>query len=74
MAIGTFDNFNPVVAGMKGNAASGLSLDLRQPAAGSSMRYQPPTASGRKLSALPDDFSSATYRLRPRRNGTTAGR
>ena len=31
VAIGTFDNFNPVVAGMKGNAASGLEPHLRQP-------------------------------------------
>jgi microcin C transport system substrate-binding protein len=65
LALGTFDNFNPVVSGVKGSLASGLDLlfnPLATPAldeiaaeyglVAESVRY-------------PDDFSSVTYRLRP---------
>jgi microcin C transport system substrate-binding protein len=64
MALGTFDNFNPVVAGVKGSIAAGIELitdTLFTPASDE-------IAVGYGLLAeavsFPSDFSSATYRLR----------
>lgn len=64
MAIGTFDNFNPVVAGVKGSVVAGLELltdTLFVPASDE-------IAVGYGLLAeavsFPPDFSSVTYRLR----------
>jgi microcin C transport system substrate-binding protein len=64
MAVGTFDNFNPVVAGVKGSMVAGLELitdTLFTPASDE-------IAVGYGLLAeavsFPPDFSSATYRLR----------
>jgi microcin C transport system substrate-binding protein len=62
---GTFDNFNPVVAGVKGTIASGIAAiydTLMAPSLDESS-----TEYGLLAEAVtfPDDFSSATYRLRP---------
>jgi microcin C transport system substrate-binding protein len=65
VAIGTFDNFNPVIAGLKGNVASGLGLvfdSLTTPALD-----EVSSAYGLLAESMsyPEDFSSVTYRLRP---------
>ena len=65
LAIGTFDNFNLVVAGAKGTMAAGVDLTydtLMVPALDEvSAEY------GLLAESVshPDDFSSVTYRLRP---------
>ena len=65
IAIGTFDNFNMVVAGVKGALAAGIELTfdtLMTPALDEvSTQYGLLAESV----AYPDDFSSAIYRLRP---------
>jgi len=65
LAIGTFDNFNMVVAGAKGTMASGVDLiydTLMIPALDEvSAEYGLLAESV----SYPDDFSSVTYRLRP---------
>jgi len=63
--IGTFDNFNPVVAGVKGSIAGAVGLiyeALMTPA-----EDEVSTEYGALAEAVshPDDFSSVTYRLRP---------
>jgi microcin C transport system substrate-binding protein len=65
LAIGTFDNFNPVVAGGKGNMAVGVGLvfdSLTTPALD-----EVSTVYGLLAESMsyPEDFSSVTYRLRP---------
>jgi microcin C transport system substrate-binding protein len=64
IAIGTFDNFNTVVAGVKGSLASGITLIYDTLLAGSLDEV----SSGYGLIAeavrYPDDFSFASYRLR----------
>ena len=64
VSIGTFDNFNPVVAGIKGNTAAGVGLIYRQP----DHEFLDEVSSAYGLLAesvsFPDDYSSATYRLR----------
>jgi len=64
IALGTFDNFNMVVAGVKGSLAAGINL-LYETLAVPSLDE---VSSGYGLLAeavsYPDDFSSATYRLR----------
>jgi len=65
LAIGTFDNFNLVVAGVKGAIAVGADLvydTLTVPALG-----EVSAAYGLLAESIsyPDDFSSVTYRLRP---------
>jgi microcin C transport system substrate-binding protein len=64
IAFGTFDNFNSVVAGVKGNIASGIELfteSLMTPALD-----EVSTAYGLLAEAVsyPEDRSSVTYRLR----------
>ena len=63
--IGTFDNFNPVVAGVKGSIAGAVGLiyeALMTPA-----EDEVSTEYGALAEAVshPEDFSSVTYRLRP---------
>jgi len=65
LAIGTFDNFNMVVAGVKGTLAIGIDLvfdTLMVPALD-----EVSTEYGLLAESVshPDDFSSVTYRLRP---------
>jgi microcin C transport system substrate-binding protein len=64
-AMGTFDNFNMVPAGVKGNLAAGIQLihdTLLLPSLD-----EPSSEYGLVAEALsyPPDFSSVTYRLRP---------
>jgi microcin C transport system substrate-binding protein len=65
IALGTFDNFNPVTAGVKGNLAAGLGIvfdALMAPAFDEIATYYGSVA---ESVSHPDDFSSVTYRLRP---------
>src|SRR5215475_3866156 len=64
LALGTFDNFNTVVSGVKGNIAAGTELlieSLMTPALD-----EVSTEYGLLAEAVsfPDDFSAVTYRLR----------
>ncbi len=65
IALGTFDNFNTVVAGVKGSLAAGID-QIYETLAVSSLDE---VSSGYCLLAeavsFPDDFSSVSYRLRP---------
>jgi microcin C transport system substrate-binding protein len=65
IAIGTFDSFNMIVAGVKGDVAMGITLVYDTLLANSLDEV----ASGYGLIAeavsYPDDFSSVSYRLRP---------
>jgi microcin C transport system substrate-binding protein len=64
IAIGTFDNFNIVIAGVKGNVASAASL-IYDSLMTSSLD-EASTQYGEVMEAVtfPDDISSATYRIR----------
>jgi microcin C transport system substrate-binding protein len=64
VAIGTFDNFNPVIAGMKGNAASGLGLIFDSLTTNSWDEVTSAYGLLAESVSYPDDYSSATYRLR----------
>ena len=64
IAFGTFDNFNPVVSGVKGNLASGLELLTRIRPRRRLTRSPPNTACWRKRSAIRPIAASVTYRLR----------
>jgi microcin C transport system substrate-binding protein len=65
IAVGTFDNFNMVVAGVKGSMAAGIDLINET----LSVAALDEVSSGYCLIAegvsFPADFSSASYRLRP---------
>jgi microcin C transport system substrate-binding protein len=65
IAYGTFDNFNLVVSGLKGNLAGPVSLIYDSLMASS--LDEASTSYGELAEALsyPDDFTTATYRLRP---------
>ena len=64
-ALGTFDNFNPVVADIKGSMAAGLGLVFENLT--TSAFDEVSSAYGLLAESVshPDDFSSVTYRLRP---------
>jgi microcin C transport system substrate-binding protein len=65
IGLGTFDNFNPVTAGVKGNIAIGIGSlfsTLMAPALDEISTYYGLIA---ESVSYPDDFSSVTYRLRP---------
>jgi microcin C transport system substrate-binding protein len=65
LATGTFDNFNVVISGLKGQLAVGLGFIYNQ------LMSLPFDEVGTQYGLLadavtrPDDFSSATYRIRP---------
>ena len=65
MGFGTYDNFNLVVAGVKGSVA--LGVDLIYDTLMVSSLDEVATTYGLLAESVsyPDDFSSATYRLRP---------
>ena len=65
LAIGTFDNFNTVVAGAKGTVAAGVDLiyDTLMIAALDEVSAEYGLLA--ESVSHPDDFSSVTYRLRP---------
>ena len=64
-AVGTFDNFNMVPAGVKGNLAAGI--DLTHDTLLLPSLDEPSSEYGLLAEALsqPPDLSSVTYRLRP---------
>jgi microcin C transport system substrate-binding protein len=65
IALGTFDNFNTAVAGVKGSLAAGIE-QIYEPLLASSLD-EVSTGYGLLAEAVsfPADFSSVTYRLRP---------
>jgi microcin C transport system substrate-binding protein len=64
-AMGTFDNFNPFISGVKGNLASHL-MQIYEPLLWVSLD-EPTTEYGLLAEAVayPDDYSSVSFRLRP---------
>jgi microcin C transport system substrate-binding protein len=64
VAVGTYDNFNPVPQGVKGNLAAGLDL-LFEPLMAASLD-EPSSEYGliAEAARFPPDFSLVTYRLR----------
>ena len=65
LAIGTFDNFNPAVAGLKGSAATGIGLTLDTLTTESQDEVS--TSYGQLADGVkhPADFSHVVYRLHP---------
>ncbi len=65
VAVGTFDNFNPVPAGVKGNLVEGT--ELMYDALMTSSLDEPSSEYGliAEVASFPADISSATYRLHP---------
>ena len=64
--IGTFDNFNPTVAGVKGSFAGAVGLIYESLTTSSEDEVSTEYGVLAELVSYPDDFSSVTYRLRPR--------
>jgi microcin C transport system substrate-binding protein len=64
IAIGTYDNFNIVVAGIKGTLATGITLIYETLLASSLDEVSAEYGLLAEAVSHPDDFSSATYRLR----------
>jgi microcin C transport system substrate-binding protein len=64
IAIGTFDNFNVVVAGVKGSLVSGITLIYDTLLAGSLDEVSSGYGLVAEAVRYPDDFSFAAYRLR----------
>ena len=65
LAVGTYDNFNLVVAGLKGQIEGGVELIYDKLMASSSDEVATQYGQLADAAKHPDDFSSATYRLRP---------
>jgi microcin C transport system substrate-binding protein len=65
IAIGTFDNFNPVVAGVKGNLAAGEGYIYERLMASAFDEVTGTYGLLAEAVSYPDDRSSVTYRLRP---------
>jgi microcin C transport system substrate-binding protein len=65
VAIGTFDNFNPVIEGAKGNMAVGVGLIFDSLMTPSMDEVSSNYGQLAESVSHPDDFSSAAYRLRP---------
>jgi len=65
VAYGTFDNFNAVVAGVKGSLAASINLIYDTLAIGSLDEVSSEYGLIAEAVSYPDDFSSVTYRLRP---------
>jgi microcin C transport system substrate-binding protein len=61
---GTFDNFNLVIAGLKGQISAGINLIYNQLMTSSFDEVGTSYGLLADAAAHPDDFSSATYRLR----------
>jgi microcin C transport system substrate-binding protein len=64
IAIGTFDNFNAVVAGVKGSLAAGIDLVYETLLVSSLDEVSSGYGLLAEAVSFPADFSSATYRLR----------
>ena len=65
IAIGTFDNFNPVVEGVKGSIAGAVGLIYEALTTPSEDEISTEYGALAEIMSHPDDFSSVTYRLRP---------
>jgi microcin C transport system substrate-binding protein len=65
IAYGTFDNFNSVVAGVKGSLAAGVDLINETLAVASMDEVSSEYGLLAEAVSYPADFSSVTYRLRP---------
>jgi microcin C transport system substrate-binding protein len=65
IAIGTFDNFNPVVAGVKGNLAAGEGYIYERLMTSAFDEVTGTYGLLAEAVSYPDDRSSVTYRLRP---------
>ena len=63
--IGTFDNFNPVVAGVKGSLAASVALTNESLTTPSLDEISTEYGALAEAVSYPEDFSSVTYRLRP---------
>jgi microcin C transport system substrate-binding protein len=63
--IGTFDNFNPAVAGVKGSFAGAVGLIYESLTTSSEDEVSTEYGALAESVSYPDDFSSVTYRLRP---------
>jgi microcin C transport system substrate-binding protein len=64
--IGTFDNFNPTVAGVKGSIAAAVGLIYESLTTPSEDEVSTEYGALAEAVSHPEDFSSVTYRLRPR--------
>jgi len=64
IALGTFDNFNPIVAGVKGSLAAGVDLINETLAVMSLDEVSAAYGLLAEAVSYPEDFSSVTYRLR----------
>ena len=64
IALGTFDNFNPAVAGVKGTLVFGIDLIYNTLLVSSLDEVASVYGLLAEAVSYPDDFSSATYRLR----------
>ncbi len=65
IALGTFDNFNPVIADVKGSLAAGIDLIYETLAVRSLDEVSSEYGLLAEAVSFPADFSSVTYRLRP---------
>ncbi|MHC2331454.1 extracellular solute-binding protein [Bradyrhizobium sp. USDA 4454] len=65
IAIGTFDNFNIVVSGVKGSVAGSVALIYESLTAPSLDEVSTEYGSLAEAASHPDDFSYVVYRLRP---------
>ena len=75
IAVGTFDNFNLVVAGVKGSLAAGVRADLRNPDDAVARRgLDRIRRCWPRRSAIPTISPSSPIGCAPRRNGMTASR
>jgi microcin C transport system substrate-binding protein len=65
IALGTFDNFNTAVAGVKGSIAAGIDVIYETLSVASLDEVSAEYGLLAEAVSFPADFSSATYRLRP---------
>ncbi|HTP92146.1 MAG TPA: extracellular solute-binding protein [Xanthobacteraceae bacterium] len=65
IALGTYDNFNPVIAGVKGSLAAGVDLLYDTLLVASLDEVSSEYGLIAESVSYPEDHSSATYRLRP---------
>jgi microcin C transport system substrate-binding protein len=64
IAFGTFDNFNQVIAGVKGNLAQGIELFSEALTAGAMDEVSTEYGLLAEAASYPEDYSSVTYRIR----------
>src|SRR4249920_225201 len=64
IAFGTFDNFNTVISGVKGNVAAGTELSIETLMTQELDEVSTEYGLLAEAVSFPDDFSAVTYRLR----------